>query len=427
MTDSSNPDRADSRNEVDISRWTLPRVPGGWIGLLLLLIVACSLYLIFLPSTHPNKPARPFDWSVALFSVIPIAVIVLLVWIINRFMWRWLRLAQRPWQQLQRGNLTAAERAYDKALVYANSYPFNRYRRGVMLRELGIYLLGTGRHTETRALLREAVAILEKHSPQMAFDYFLALNNLAIHYINARDYETAQQALERAIDLSPLLKKSNIKSPDLDLLLRLNLAFLLIKLKLLDDAAARLDEAEKLIGTESRRSRKAIQVHYLSQRCQLNLALGRPDDIEKDLAHTPDLQSAGLLWAKANVHLFRGEFAQAEGVLRTEMESWKKSGTPHRPDALQTSLDLAEALFGQPKHDEAFATLHEARSIVADFALLPDAAWKKSLETWLQRARELGKADIAASLEAELQKMPATVNHGITILEKFRIHPQAAE
>jgi hypothetical protein len=88
---------------------------------------------------------------------------------------------------------------------------------------------------------------------------------------------------------------------------------------------------------------------------------------------------------------------------------------------------LAESLFGQVNYEAAFASLQEARSIVADFALPPDAAWRKTLETWLQRARELGKADVVASLEADLQAMPAAVEQRITILEKFRIHPPAGK
>jgi hypothetical protein len=90
-------------------------------------------------------------------------------------------------------------------------------------------------------------------------------------------------------------------------------------------------------------------------------------------------------------------------------------------------MHLAEALFGQSKLDDAFAALQEARSIVADFALPGDAAWRKTLETWLQRARELGKAEVAASLDAELQKMPAAAEQRVTILEKFRIRPRIAE
>ena len=109
-----------------------------------------------------------------------------------------------------------------------------------------------------------------------------------------------------------------------------------------------------------------------------------------------------------------------------EREYWQKLGTTHRPEILHPTLDLAEAYYGQAKHEAAFETLREARSIVADFALPPDAAWRKTLETWLQRARDLGKADEVASLETDLQEMAGMSFHGITILEKFRIHPQAA-
>ena len=115
----------------------------------------------------------------------------------------------------------------------------------------------------------------------------------------------------------------------------------------------------------------------------------------------------------------------AEQSLRKYRKLTSALGTLHRPGLVDSTLDFAESLFGQAKHDDAFASLHEARSIVADFALPSDAAWRKTLETWLQRARELGKADLVASLEADLQAMPAAAEQRITILKKFRIHPQA--
>jgi hypothetical protein len=69
----------------------------------------------------------------------------------------------------------------------------------------------------------------------------------------------------------------------------------------------------------------------------------------------------------------------------------------------------------------------EARSIVADFHLPLDAYWQQTLKTWLPRLRDLGKADLAAQLDAELQQTPASASHAVTILDKLRIQPQIAE
>ena len=71
--------------------------------------------------------------------------------------------------------------------------------------------------------------------------------------------------------------------------------------------------------------------------------------------------------------------------------------------------------------------MREARSLVADFALPLDAAWQKTLQSWLQRARPLGWVEVITSLETDIQKIPSSSNQSITILEQFRIHHSTPE
>ncbi len=93
------------------------------------------------------------------------------------------------------------------------------------------------------------------------------------------------------------------------------------------------------------------------------------------------------------------------------------------PENINPALDpRRKALFGQAKHDEAFVAFQEARSIVADFALPPDDAWRNALTTWLQRAKDLGRTELVAPLESELAQASGAPNQAITILEKLRIH-----
>lgn len=150
-------------------------------------------------------------------------------------------------------------------------------------------------------------------------------------------------------------------------------------------------------------------------------ASGNFAEAEEELERSKNREYPTCMRARAKLMLVRQEYNQAEQVLGKYLKQERKKGLRDRPEFLDPKLDLAEAFFGQTKHDDAFASMQEARSIVADFALPPDAAWRKSLETWLQRAREIGKADVAASLDAELQVMPAAVEQRVTILEKFRI------
>jgi hypothetical protein len=83
--------------------------------------------------------------------------------------------------------------------------------------------------------------------------------------------------------------------------------------------------------------------------------------------------------------------------------------------------DLAESQFGQGKHEEAFATFEEARKIVSDFALPHDKEWRTALARWLQRARDLDRPAMAASLEAEVQQKATSADGRVMILDTFRV------
>ncbi len=86
-------------------------------------------------------------------------------------------------------------------------------------------------------------------------------------------------------------------------------------------------------------------------------------------------------------------------------------------------LELAECLFGQGKHEEAFTAVHEARLIVAEFALPADAVWRRAMHAWLGRAQELGRPDAATWLAAEVQRLADVPDQRITASERLRIRP----
>jgi tetratricopeptide (TPR) repeat protein len=331
----------------------------------------------------------------------------------------------RPEQELTRGDLSAADRAYEEALSYALGYPPDSEVRGAMFCQLGLYLMARGRRREADVMLQDGVSILKRHSDKNPLDYHIALNNLAIFQTEGREFEAAQRTLEKALDAGPVLRKAHAESPELELVLHLNLVNLLVNMRCLDQARPLLIEAERLLGTVGQSSRQAFRIKFLENRSLWHCAIGDYAAASSDASDAGQTESAAFLWVQAKVHLARNEFAQAEPLLRQSRELVGKTKTLHCPENLEPTLDLAEAQFGQAKHSDAFATLQDARSIVADFALPPDAIWKKSLETWLQRARDVGKMDIATTLQAELATIPAAANQAFTVLEKFRISDDA--
>jgi hypothetical protein len=106
------------------------------------------------------------------------------------------------------------------------------------------------------------------------------------------------------------------------------------------------------------------------------------------------------------------------------MDGERTKGTLLRPDLLKQRVELTEAIFGQGKVDDAIATFEEARQIVADFKLPCDRDWQRTVETWIKRARDVGKLELAAALEGDMQNTPAPREQRITILDKLRVRPR---
>ena len=342
-----------------------------------------------------------------------------------------LRAAKLPAAAWAKGDSQGAETAYRAALLRANSYPKDNYRRGMMLAELSRYVMYQGRRNEALDLITESSRILSIYQREEPMSYFLALISSAYFFLHVKKFDEAQRIFEKILDGIPTLKMREpvrtesipFGSLDLERSLHLELAGLFIYAGELDEAKHCLQAAESLIGKPSFQRRNEP---FLALKCFLHIALGQHAEAANVLESAHKRFSEGLLPARVAVQLTGGQYKEAEQTLLRFFESMRKVGTLHRPGLEGWKLDLAESLFGQAKHDDAFASLQEARSIVADFALPADAAWRKTLEKWLQRTRELGRAEVAASLEAELQAMPAMANQAITILERFRLHPQAA-
>lgn len=405
-----------------------------WYAWILIMILPCiSLYRFLTVDSFSQ-----LDFVEVLVHVFLIGYpIVWLSWYLLgiRIMYGWLLLAQEPSAALARGDKEGAERKFTKALARVQRFPANDQRRGIMLCELARYSEGQGRRTQAATLHHEAIDILVGHADVQPGHYLVALNNYALFCMNGKDYAAAETTLEKLIDFIPLAKKlGNDKALSathdvlvLDFLFHLNLAQLLIGISEFKEAGLHIQETEAIFSQIQKEKQAELSTVMLCLRPAWHSAMGEFEKAWHDCEGAADPKSPVLWLVRAKVALSHGQHAEAERFLRDSLKMAQKMGTMHRPELLEININLSEALFGQAKHDDAFASLQEARSIVTDFALPPDAAWKKTLETWLERARELGKAGLAASLDAELQHIPATANQAITILEKFRIHPHAAE
>jgi tetratricopeptide (TPR) repeat protein len=366
-----------------------------------------------------------------LLLTIPVLLIVgAVVWfIIHNGHLTWMRLAQAPARALARGDTVAAERAFAAALARTRGFPPHDYRRGRMLIVLADYLKGLGRFSEAIACYEQAVEALEPHLQSSPMYYFIALNNLSAYFIDVENYADAQRFLETLLVLSLVWTKGGIKadahaSQAVDLVLHLNLVLLFVRLEELPLAAMHLQEADALFRKHAR-PQKWLADGYRGVRALLLLAQGRDTLAADELSKVQDPENLTCLAARAKLRLARGEFTQAERLLRKYLRLVGKRGSTHRPDVRRQVLDLAECLFGSGKYDEAFCALEEARAITRDFPLPASNSWRKAMAEWLRRAQQLGRITDIAWLEDEVRAASKVPEQTITISPRLRICPPA--
>jgi tetratricopeptide (TPR) repeat protein len=428
MRDPNDPSPA-TAPDVDIkapaSQWR--RRTGGWLWLFVL--VTCIIALLLLG----DRGRIPWLLLAVPALVVCSIVVVFAVWIgwmlvVRRGVVTWMRLAWAPAKALAQGDRPGADRALTTALARANRFAPKDRRRGLMLVELAGFTKAQGRYAEAKPLFDECVAILAQRWQSSPMDYFVALNNYAVYYIDLRDHAAAQAILEQVLDLTLFWQKRGQATRVanyawvhmLELVLHLNLVVLFIQMQELTEATEHMEEADALFPGLGKHQQARLGDHYRGTRARWLHACGQFADAAGELDKVRDTSYPVCLHMRAKLALVRLEFAQAERLLRQCFDLELKKGALHRPDLRDETLDLAESLFGQGKHDEAFAALEKARAIHAGFAMPSANDWRKALASWLQRARDLHRPDVVALLEEDLQKAVA-VEQGIMISPRLRI------
>jgi tetratricopeptide (TPR) repeat protein len=380
---------------------------------------------------HQLLPVGWKHWAVPIVLVLASAALIGGL-VIGRQAHMWMSLARAPAAALVRGDVTGAERALAVALARARQFSPQDYRRGWMFVEVGNYLKQVGRFSEVKALFEEAVEILAEQWKSRPQVYLVALNNLAIYLMDVQDYAAAQRILEKVIDLTLFWEKGGIDrqgtdlaNPSVKLAVHLNLIVLFMRMEELALATDHLEQADSLFAKLIKPQREFADM-YRGIRALVLCAQGQLEAAAKELAKVHDRDSVACLSVRAKLALARGEFAQAEQLMRQCLDLAGKWSSMHRPDLREQVLKLAESLFGLNKYDEAFSVLEEARAITRDFALPDTAAWRKALTAWLQRAKQQDRTEAIASLEADLGRAPIASEHAITISTKLRVRPPAS-
>ena len=416
-------DEGTPTRDIDISkpnsgRWLQPKGYLSWWLVFVVVLVLVGLGQVW--------PAGLTVWVVPGLVVLPVAALI--VWgVVRHGLLTWLRLARAPARALSRGDVAGAERVFVAALARARRFSPHDYRRGLMVVELAGYLKQLGRFSEAKNLFEEGVDILGQQWKTRPEEYFIALNNLAVYFIDVQDCAAAQRMSEKLLDLTLFWSKGGIKPdvaapgvPLIELVLQLNLVVLFVRMEELDLAADHLEEADALFGKLVKPQRQ-LGDWYRGVRALMLHAQGRFTMAEGELDKAQDPETPLCLSDRAKLSLVRGEFSQAEQLLRKYLDLVGKQGSVHRPDLREQVLELAESLFGGGKYDEAFYALEEARAITRDFALPVASAWRKALAGWLHRAQCLARTADVAWLDAELHRVSTVPEQAITISPRLRI------
>lgn len=410
------------------------RRAGGWLWVAVLLLLAAVTWTSVSPTPDNNAgaPTPKVGVQVLLFLFAPLALLLLWIgWLLFRAgTFTWIRLAGKPAQLRILGDEAGAERALATALARARRFAPGDRRRGQMLVVLAGFVKNQGRYPEAKALFQEALEILERDWRAHLLDYFIVLNNYATYFIDLGDFATAQQLLERALDLTVVGKKPQKKWAEpavaveqVDVVLHLNLVHLFVHMDALPLAAEHLQRAELLFSKLSAREQKASAAFYQATRALVSLERQEMDGAAQQLDQIPDAKYPLGLALRGRLLLARSQCAEAEPLLRQHIDGQRATGSSHRPDLRHTWLDLADCLHGQGKHAEAFAALEEARAISADFQLPPSREWRRAIATWQQRALKLNRHDEAAWLSAELDRLRTGPEHAIIVSDRLRFRP----
>jgi len=428
MADSSR--QKNSRRDIDIST----HQSGPKFGLRGNVIVWGAFLTLFVLLYYFQLPL----WLI--FSLVPAVIVILvgiLVWkiVIKRGILTWMRMVMKPAQLMAAGDAGGAEEACAKALARARSFATGDHRRGIMLCELAMFVKNQGRQTEAIELYEECVGIFATDALREPFDYFVSLNNYGICFIHVKDYDAAQRTLEKAIDMIMAARKREANQimvmalaqvQALEFVLHLNLAFLFMEMHEMREAELQLRDADALAPLLSKKTFTQWNDHYRAICAAWEFHAGNLDEADQELAKATNAEFPTCLRMRARLCLARGQFAEAVKLLRKYQAAEKKKGTLHRPDLLKATLDYADALYGDCKHDEGLAAFVEARSIAADFKVPPDADWAKTLEQWLPRVRAAQPMELAELMASEIAQIKTSPNKAITILDKFKRHEDKA-
>lgn len=347
-----------------------------------------------------------------------------------------IRIARKPLLLKSKGGQAQnAEIAFHNAMARAKTLATNDFRRALMLSELAKYLEVCGKTKEAASLNAESLTLAEANREAEPAAYVWVLNNHALYQLHMRNFPQAQEHFEKALDWIAVARTKAAAGTislramidEADGAVRSNIVSLLVEMSLPENAREHLPELESQLARLDQIGPSVVRDGTAALLAYWHLKM-------KDLAKAEALceqirASDSFLFVRVRVkiHLERGEYAQAELLLKDMLTRELLVGAVSRLKLFDPMLDFAELRFQQGQLVDAWLNFDMAHQMLKAHGLFRDSNWLEVVRKWLQRARDLGKTDLAASLEAELQQIPATANQAITILEKFRIHPQAPE
>jgi tetratricopeptide (TPR) repeat protein len=190
-----------------------------------------------------------------------------------------------------------------------------------------------------------------------------------------------------------------------------------------------LEEIERLVSLVA--ESPGATADLIRQRPGLYAMLGRFDEARAAAEHNLALMEqvgAGFLQAGqgfwiAPMHMLAGEYAEAERVLRANIETFESRGETGFTSTL--SAELAEALLAQGRIDEARQYAERSRTLGAEDDIVTQIGWRRAMAKVLAARGSIEEAERLAREAVELANgttyVPERGNSWMRLAEVLRM------
>jgi tetratricopeptide (TPR) repeat protein len=403
-------------------RW-LPAKPAVLNGLSVVVVAFGVALAAILFATDLHAEPVVLATGLVVGAILIAAVVVLRLY--ANHLSSWPEANDELYQALLKGDHDRADQAIVKVQELVNVLPTDDFARGVVLAYLALYYDYRAMSPEAKAAYKESMRVLDLHRLYDPISYLQILSNASSFYMTHRDFEAAESMLDRSSDfLAAVRERPDLVDPWLiiehKLCIHQSLAYLLMQSGELASARDSLERSQNLLRRVHLERRGYYHDSFSLLRAWLHTYEGNPDAAQSEYDRLDRPEEFHGVALHARILMLQGRLEKAEREMRRVFEISARTFELHHPAYFEMRCYQADCLYDLGRRREAFEMFGEVRSLVEDFDLPRNEAWRATLEKWRRRAVEGSDTDLQAALNSDLAKKPDPHNTGIMVLQRIR-------